>query len=253
MVKEDEKFIGHFHLNMRRQGIFLFAFIIILLGYYGIINNMIMFDIYGNQIPYTDPTLFDRTLLIWPFLTYLDTLFLPLALLFGVCFFITYREDIPHYGIKASIWFVPIIISIGFIWYWVMFGFSFSPFQHLFGDWKGYLNFFILLGINLSGAISGALFKKIIVQKKEQKYQNRYATKISTKNIIIFYGFISIFVSFLLYAFFNGVLSFNLFFFNESLKIFEIAIFYALVLSVLITLFVIIRFIIPKIKNKVGD
>ncbi|TFF98594.1 MAG: hypothetical protein EU547_01060 [Promethearchaeota archaeon] len=250
MTEVDEKLDGHFHLNMRRQGVFLFAFIIILLGYYGIINNMIMFDIYGNQIPYTDPLLFDPAILIWPFLTYFDTFFLPLTLLFGVCFFITYREDIPHYGIKASIWFVPIIISMGFIWYWVMFGFSILPFQYLFGDWKGYVNFFILFGNNLCGAISGALFKEMIVQRKEQKYQKGYSIAIRTKNYIVFFSLISTFISFILYAFFNGVLSFNLFFSSESLKIFELLIFYILGFSALSIVFLIYRYFITRFKNK---
>jgi hypothetical protein len=253
MTEGSEKFAGHFQLNIKRQGTFIFAFIIILLGYYGIINNIIMFDSYGNQIPYTDPALFDRSLLIWPFLTYVETLFLPLGLLFLVCFYITYREDFPHYGIKASIWFVPIIISIGFSWYWVMFGFSLLPFQYLFGDWKGYVNFLILLLINLSGAISGALFKKMVVLRKEQKYQGIDRVKSSTKNILTFYVFISIFVSIFLFAFINGVLGLNVFSFSESLKIIELLIFYLLGFSLLTIFFLAYRYLItPKFKYKNG-
>lgn len=249
-MEEGESFAGHFKLNMGKQGNFIFAFISILLGYYGIISNLIMFDIYGNQIPYTDPELFDRTLLIWSFLTYVKTLFLPPTLLFFVCFIITYKEDIPHYGIKASIWFVPIIICIGISWYWIMFGLSILPLQHLFGNWKGYLNMFILLLINLSGAISGFMFKKIVLLRKQQKDQELDKTKISTKNIIFFYSLISIFLSFLLFALINGVLNFNVFSFNESSKIFEVLIFYMIIFSFLTMIFLIYRKMIQKINNK---
>ena len=38
-----------------------------------------------------------------------------LVLLFFVCFALTYKEDIPQYGIKASLWMVPLIVVLGFV------------------------------------------------------------------------------------------------------------------------------------------
>lgn len=151
-------------IDWGRQGGVIMAYIIVLLGFFGIIANTIMIDRFGDWISFTE---MDRTILIWPYLTYTQNFFLPLLLLFFICFLLTYKEDIHHYGIKASIWLVPFIVAQGFVFYWIMFGFSFEPFilQFLYGE--GYVNVLILFGTALTGALIGMQVKQIIIKKRK--------------------------------------------------------------------------------------
>jgi hypothetical protein len=90
-----------------------------------------------------------------------------IVLLFIVCFGLTYKEDIPEYGIKASLWMVPLIIALGFFFYTFMFGFSLEPFNLQFGSGEGYISFLILIITVLSGSLSGMKIKKEIKKRKE--------------------------------------------------------------------------------------
>ena len=92
---------GHIKIDWGQQGGVILGYIVALLGYYGIIANTMMFDQYGDWISFLD---MDRTILFWTYTTYLENFFLPAILLFFVCFLLTYKEDIPHYGIKASMY-----------------------------------------------------------------------------------------------------------------------------------------------------
>ena len=154
---------GHIKIDWGRQGGFILGLVVIILGYYGIIINTVMFDEYGNWISYLD---MDRTVFIWTYETYLTTFFLPAILLFIVCLLLTYKEDIPHYGIKASLWLVPIIITEGFLFYFIMFGFSLEPYVLQFANIKGYLNVLILYGLTLTGSITGMKLKQWAVKRK---------------------------------------------------------------------------------------
>ena len=243
LIVNDKK--GHIKIEWGRQGSVILAYIIVLLGYFGIIANAMMFDALGDWISFTE---MDRTLLFWTFKAYgqfyilignfqlpiflLVFLILPIAiisyillnrcrlsvlialiltfiivvfsiyllfftcstlppthcsflgttatygiaelnsifsvlLLFFICFILTYKEDIPHYGIKASLWLVPFIIGQGFIFYWIMFGFTAEPFILQFAQWEGYFNVMILFAISLSGALSGMKIKQFIVLKQK--------------------------------------------------------------------------------------
>ncbi len=98
---------------------------------------------------------------------YLTVQAFSIVLLFIVCFGLTYKEDIPEYGIKASLWFVPFIIAVGFFFYTLMFGFSLESFVLQFGSGEGYLNVLILILTVLSGSLSGMKIKKEITKRKE--------------------------------------------------------------------------------------
>jgi hypothetical protein len=91
---------------------------------------------------------------------------LALVLLFLVCFGLTYKEDVPLYGIKASIWLIPLIIAEAFIFYTIMFGFSTEPFILQFGSIEGYINILILTLTVLAGSLSGRKLRKY--RKKEK-------------------------------------------------------------------------------------
>ncbi|MFX1312087.1 MAG: hypothetical protein ACFFHD_05700 [Promethearchaeota archaeon] len=170
MVSEDQtkkEYIeekGHIKIDWGRQGGVIVAYIVLLLGYYGIIANTMMFDKYDHWIPFNE---MDRTILFWTYTTYLNNFFLPALLLFFVCFIMTYKEDIPHYGIKASLWVVPLIIAEGFIFYIVMFGFTSEPTYLKFGRIEGYLDIIIIFGLAFSGAISGMKLKQYVEKRRE--------------------------------------------------------------------------------------
>ena len=94
---------------------------------------------------------------------------LALCLLFLVSFGLTYKEDIPLYGIKGSIWLVPVIITEAFIFYTIMFGFSIEPFLLQFGSSEGYINVLILILTVLSGSLSGRKLKQSRRKKLKKK------------------------------------------------------------------------------------
>ena len=98
---------------------------------------------------------------------YLTVQAFSIVLLFVVCFALTYKEDIPEYGIKTSLWMVPLIIALGFFFYTLMFGFSLEPFVLQFGSGAGYVNVLILILTVLSGSLSGMKIKKEITKRKE--------------------------------------------------------------------------------------
>ena len=220
MTETEEK--GHFAINLGRQGGVFFLYVVILLGYYGIIANTVMFDQYGRWISFTE---MDRTILFWTYQTYFSAILNPiifisiliiimvliilfslkewhsvpfliilisglvvfisdiywaliywspiftnqglaLLLLFFICFVLSMKEDIPQYGIKASIWIVPFLITEGFIFYFIMFGFSPEPFIWQFMSPEGYLNILILILTTLAGSLSGMRFKQRRLKKK---------------------------------------------------------------------------------------
>ncbi len=156
---------GHISINWGRQGGVILLYIVVLIGFYGIIANIIMVDAYGNWISYLDPRI-DRRFLIWPYTTFLQTYFLPILLLFLISFILTYKEYIPLYGIKASLWLIPAIIIEGFVFYWIMFGLSLEPFVLQFGRGEGYLNILILFLITMTGSFSGMKVKQLLSRRK---------------------------------------------------------------------------------------
>ncbi len=159
-----EKRKKRIHIDFGRQGGVFLAYAVIILGFYGIIANTIMTDRYGEWIPFVD---MDRTLLIWPYLSASKNFFLPFLLLFIVSFALTFKEEIPAYGIKASLWLVPIIIAEGFLFYWLMFGISLEPFSLQFLYFEGYVNVILLFLMVIVGSFLGMFTKKFVMLRKE--------------------------------------------------------------------------------------
>jgi len=160
----NEKEKGYFKIEWGRQGGVIFGYIVVLLGYYGIIANTVMFDQYGYWISFTE---MDKSLLIFTYQTYIQSFFLPAILLLLVSFALTYKEETPQYGIKASIWIVPLLIAQGFIFYFIMFGFSMEPFKLQFASIEGYFNVLILFGLVLFGSVSGMKLKQRSIKKRK--------------------------------------------------------------------------------------
>jgi len=164
MQEINEKEKGYFKTEWGRQGGVIFGYIVVLLGYYGILANTVMFDQYGNWISFIE---MDKRLLIFTYQTYFQSLFLPAILLLLVSFLLTYKEEIPQYGIKASIWIVPLLIAQGFIFYFIMFGFSMEPFILQFASIEGYLNVIILYGLVIFGSVCGMKLKQRSIKKRK--------------------------------------------------------------------------------------
>ncbi|MHA2128168.1 MAG: hypothetical protein ACW99E_22960 [Promethearchaeota archaeon] len=172
---------GYVKIDWGRQGGIIAGYVVVLLGYFGIIANLVMYNQYGKWLSYLELDLFSayfefrpgnihffpgRDIFFWSYNTYVATYFLPALLLFFICFLMTYKEDIPHYGIKASLWLVPILIIEGFILYSVMFGFSSEPIYLKFMRIEGYIDILVLFGLALSGSVSGMKFKQYMERRK---------------------------------------------------------------------------------------
>ncbi|MHA1671272.1 MAG: hypothetical protein ACTSV5_11955 [Promethearchaeota archaeon] len=163
---------GHWKVDWGRQGRVIIAYIIIFFGYYGIVANFLMFDEGNEWFTFINISESVKTMLFWTYEFYLMIFFLPCLLLFIICFWLTYKEDISHYGIRASLWLAPFIIFEGFIFYFIMFGFSLEPFILQFAYFKGYLNISIIIAINLFGSLSGMLLRRHINSRHEIKLEN---------------------------------------------------------------------------------
>jgi len=166
-MSNNSKDIGSWKIDWGRQGRVTFAYIIVFFGYYGIIVNLFMFSGGINWFSFETIPGTVKGMIFWTFEFFIPSFMLPCLLLFFVCFWLTYKEDIPHYGIRASIWLVPLIIFEGFIFYLIMFGFSLEPFILQFASIKGYINLFILFAVNIWGALSGMYLKKYIKNLRE--------------------------------------------------------------------------------------
>jgi hypothetical protein len=164
-VEEKAKKKKRISIDLGRQGGVFIAYIVIILFFYGIIANTVMIDQFGEWIPFTE---MDRTLLIWPYLSSSKNFFLPFLLLLLVSFALTFKEDIPAYGIKASLWLVPTIIAEGFLFYWWMFGISLIPFELQFLHIEGYINVLLLFLMVIIGSILGMYTKKIVIRRRER-------------------------------------------------------------------------------------
>ena len=57
------------HIDWGRQGGIILGYLVILLGFYGIIANTMMFDQYDNWISFVD---MDRTILFWAYTTFIS-------------------------------------------------------------------------------------------------------------------------------------------------------------------------------------
>ncbi len=150
-------------MDWGRQGVVIFAYVLVLLCYFGIVANIILVKESGEWIPYPE---MDPTVLFWTYKVYPQTFYLPVLLLLVVSFILTYKEDIPHYGIKASLWLVPLLIAEGFLFFWIMFGFAAEPFIFQFAHGEGYLNILILYVCTFSGALCGMKLKQFIKKRR---------------------------------------------------------------------------------------
>ncbi|MBY9009533.1 MAG: hypothetical protein KGD74_06680 [Candidatus Lokiarchaeota archaeon] len=141
-------------IDFSRQGNFILAVLLIHFVFFGYISNVYEKSI-GNRVLFLYQVLFDPIAI------------LSLFILIAIVFILGFREQFFEYGIKNSIWLIPVIVIESWIWY--MFINSFQAdllvllgtlFITYFVSFEGYLTIFILLGINILSAILGAFAKR---------------------------------------------------------------------------------------------
>lgn len=133
-------------IDLSRQGNFIFAILMIHFLFFGIICNIYLKSI-GAGIIYINKILFN------------PTSFFSLIALIGIVFFMVFRENFYEYGIRNSIWLIPIIIGESWIWSWFINGFDIAIIGLFFINLDGYLTILSLLGINLLTAILAGFAK----------------------------------------------------------------------------------------------
>ncbi|MHA1719915.1 MAG: hypothetical protein ACTSWX_12450 [Promethearchaeota archaeon] len=192
MINEEK---GKIKINLGEQGKLILATIVIFYGYFGIFSNMVMNDGMGHQLVYPN---WDSRLVLWNFLLYPRTYFLPLFLILLISFLYTFLQDIPEYGIKGAIWFAVFTIFLSFHWYSKLkspfaplisiifygnigsfldfFKFKFmyigEAFELMFLHWQGYVMILILFASFLGGAFAGMYLKKYIISRKKKLEEN---------------------------------------------------------------------------------
>ncbi len=140
-------------IDLSRQGNFILAVLLIHFVFFGYISNVYEKSI-GNRVIFLYQVLFNPISI------------LSLFILIAIIFFLGFREQFFEYGIKNSIWLVPVIIIESWIWYMFINSFQ-ADLLELFGSllityflsFESYLTILILLGINISSAILGAFAK----------------------------------------------------------------------------------------------
>ncbi|GAB4309939.1 MAG: hypothetical protein Kow0069_09690 [Promethearchaeota archaeon] len=139
-------------VDVGKQGKFFFAVLVVFFGVFGLVCNTATYGADGKQIPLSE---FDATVVVWTYKAFPSAYFLPPVLLFLVCAFLTYSEDLPHYGAKNSLWLVPITALISFGWFWAIEGLSLDPLVLLLGTAQGWFNLFVLFATNGLGSLFG--------------------------------------------------------------------------------------------------
>ena len=136
-----------FKIELGRQGNFILALLLLHFVFFGYICNIY------------EKTIGDKILFLY------KVIFNPISMLsgiilFGIVFLLVLRENFFEYGIRNSIWLIPFIIVMSWIWYWFINGFDISMIGIYFLRLETYINILVLLGINLLSALLAAITKE---------------------------------------------------------------------------------------------
>lgn len=136
-----------FKIEFGRQGNFILALILLHFVFFGYISN-----VYEKNVG-------DRVLFLYKVI-FNPISFLSGIILFGIVFLMVLRENFFEYGIRNSIWLIPFIIVMSWIWYWIINGFDIFMIGIYFTRLETYINILVLLGINLLSALLAAITKE---------------------------------------------------------------------------------------------
>lgn len=95
----------------------------------------------------------------------------PLVIYFTIVFILVFRERFFEYGIRNSIWIIPFIIGMSWMWYFLMNpGLNFFVVMGVyFLRIEAYITIFMLVGINLITAILASTAKEKYIQYYEKR------------------------------------------------------------------------------------
>ncbi|MHA2280546.1 MAG: hypothetical protein ACXAC5_06820 [Promethearchaeota archaeon] len=133
-------------IKLGRQGNSILGLFLLFFLFFGLISS------YFPRNLARDILIGERLLFLYQILFNPST-FWSFIILFGIMFFVAYRESFYEYAIRNSIWYIPAIMIMSWFWYWIIYGFDPSVFYIYFIQIEGYLTILTLLCINLSAAI----------------------------------------------------------------------------------------------------
>ena len=136
-----------FKIEFSRQGNFILALLLLHFVFFGYLSNVY------------EKTIGEGVLFLY------QVIFNPISILsgiilFGIVFLMVLRENFYEYGIRNSIWLIPFIIVMSWIWYWFINGFDITMIGIYFMRYETYINILVLLGINLLSALLAAITKE---------------------------------------------------------------------------------------------
>jgi hypothetical protein len=134
-------------IELGRQGNFIVSLLLLHFVFFGYLSN-----VYQKYIG--DGVLFLYKVIFNP-LSILSGL-----ILFGIVFLMVLRENFFEYGIRNSLWLVPAIIIMSWIWYWFINGFNIFMIGIYFTRWETYINLLVLIGFNLFSALVASITKE---------------------------------------------------------------------------------------------
>ncbi len=136
-----------FKIEFGRQGNFIVALLLLHFVFFGYICNIYERTV-GEKVLFLYQAMFDPIAILSG------------ILLFGIVFLMVIRENFFEYGIRNSIWLIPFIIVMSWIWYWFINGFDIGLIGIYFIRFETYVNILVLLGINLLSALLAAITKE---------------------------------------------------------------------------------------------
>lgn len=152
-----------------RQGNFILGSLLIYFVFFGYIANAYP-RIYDTSIGHTVQSVVGEKLIFLYQILFNPNTFWAFIILFGIMFFIAFRESFYEYAIRNSIWFIPVIMVISWFWYWILYGFDPTVFYIYFVRIEGYITIITLLCINLLAAFSAS----IVNEKRKEIYKAEY-------------------------------------------------------------------------------
>ena len=143
-------------IEISRQGNFILACLLIHFVFFGYICFIYEKSI-GENILFLHNVLFN------------SLSFFPGIILFFIVFIMVFREDFYEYGIRNSIWLIPLIIIESWIWYFFIIEFNLAVIPLYFTRFESYITILSLLGINLLAAVTGAFARQKYTQSIKKR------------------------------------------------------------------------------------
>jgi len=134
-------------IELGRQGNFIVALLLLHFVFFGYISNVYQKNI-GDGVLFLYKVIFNPTSILSG------------LILFGIVFLLVMRENFFEYGIRNSLWLIPAIIIMSWIWYFFINGFNIFMIGIYFLRLETYINFLVLLGIILLSALIASIIKE---------------------------------------------------------------------------------------------